>query len=403
MTEDEKKVVEFLVQDVRKHQKTHNDELNTPAFDEAYMTGKDKGEPEYKVAIELARSYCSFYSNPEVREVRRLAQRYVDLCQIKPQIAQMLSETVEPEFVLNIRRSLQGLVYSQVIERGKERTKELLYTDNEGSQLQNYTPGMWQIVYNEDVFNNIDTYYKLFNDQYLWVRLTKGALENNARSLIGPLTAHISLFELAIRIDAQYPFAQVVNDERAIVVGLECDFENDDIKLILAEPGGKLSYISSHNLNDVSMVGADRITKEPIDSETVAKDFGLIVENFPEINGVDDDTPSETPAYDVPKTSKGQFRGFNRPEPPKVESNVVASEENEEKAPHETMETLKAPSLSFTAEDFAADYGENYKNSVNSGSYSFDDDNVFPEPSEEDDEEEDFDDVDNTFDNETWN
>lgn len=399
MTEDEKKVVEFLVQDVRKHRKTHTDELNTPDFNEAYLTGPNKTEPDYKQAIEMARAYCSFYSNREVREVRRLAQRFVDLCDIKPQIARMLSEAMEPDFVINIRRNLQGLVYSQDIERGENRTKVPLYTDSEGTEIENFKPSLWQIVLDEGVFNSIDTYYKLFNDQYLWVKLTKGAIENNAKTLIGPLTAHISLFELAIRIDAQFPFAQVVNDERAIVVGLECDFENDDIKLILAEPGGKLSYISSHNLNDVAMVGADRITKEPIDAKTVAEDFGLSVPGFP-VDEVEEDEDEET--YEVPKTSKGQFKGFNRPDQPKIDPSVVVEEEtNEEKLPHETMGTLDAGSLEFSAEDFAADYGENYKNSASSGSYSFVDGQMeFEEPPEDEDEE--FDDVDNTYEDDSW-
>ena len=219
MTSEEKKVIEFLVQDVKKHQKSHVDELETPSFDEVYQIGPNRTEPAYKQAVEYARAYCTFYSNKDVRTVRTLARKLVSLSEIKPQIAQMLSEAHEPDFVLNIRRALEGIVYEQMIETGDELKKAPLYTDAEGVQLENYEPGQWQIVFNETEFSNIDTYYKLFNDQYLWVKLSKSAIENNAKTLIGPLTAHISLFELALKIDAQYPFAQVVNDEKAIVIG----------------------------------------------------------------------------------------------------------------------------------------------------------------------------------------
>lgn len=403
MTSEEKKVIEFLVQDVKKHQKSHVDELETPSFDEVYQIGPNRTEPAYKQAVEYARAYCTFYSNKDVRTVRTLARKLVSLSEIKPQIAQMLSEAHEPDFVLNIRRALEGIVYEQMIETGDELKKAPLYTDAEGVQLENYEPGQWQIVFNETEFSNIDTYYKLFNDQYLWVKLSKSAIENNAKTLIGPLTAHISLFELALKIDAQYPFAQVVNDEKAIVIGLECDFENDDINLILAEPGGKLSYISSKNIDDVSMVGSDQITKEPISTEKVAEDFGLIVDCIPE--KVIEETPEDDPDVVLPHTTEGQYKGFNRPEQPNVDSRIT--EEEEQRPPHENFGTLGMDALmNFDAKDFAADYGDNYKNSASSGSYSFEDgqENMdFDMNPEEDDEDEEFDDVDNTYDDSDFN
>lgn len=396
LTPEEKRVIEFLIQDVRKEQMAHKDELETPAFDEAYQSGPDRSEPDYKTAIEIARAYCSFYSNKEVREVRHLSQKYVSLCEVKPQIAQMLSEAHNADFVLNIRRNLQGLVYSQKGERlikkdnGETVREEFtIYSDGEGVQLEDYKPSLWQIIFDQTVFGNIDTYYRLFSDQYLWVKMRKTAIENNARTLIGPLTIHLSLFELAIKIDAQYPFASVVNDEKAIVMGLDCDIENDDIKIILAEPGGQLSYISSRNLDDVTMVGNDRIVKEPISPEQAANDFGIIMERLPETSTKVEDRV-EPEADPIIMTTEGQYKGFNRPKEEDEPQNTVEPSD-EDRPPHENFGTLGAESIidmeSFDSMMFDSNYGDNYKNSSASASHVFEDGYNDEDVSDDEDEE----------------
>jgi hypothetical protein len=401
LTPEERKVIEFLIQDVRKEQMARKDDLETPAFDEAYQSGPNKTEPDYKTAIEIARAYCSFYSNKEVREVRRLAQKYVSLCEIKPQIAQMLSDAHKEDFVLNIRRALQGLVYSQkgerVIKKNDDETVReefTIYSDGEGTQLENYEPSLWQIVLDQAVFGNIDTYYRLFNDQYLWVKMRKTEIENNARTLIGPLTIHLSLFELAIKIDAQYPFASVVNDEKAIVMGLDCDFENDDIKIILAEPGGKLSYISSRNLDEVAMVGNDRIVKEPISSEQAVNDFGISLERLPE--STKQEEPSEPEPEPIVMKTEGQYKGFNVPKEDN-DTQQASDSSDDERPPHENFGTLGADNIidmeSFDSSIFDTNYGDNYKNSVASASYGFE--NGYNAENEEEDDDEEFSDDEN--------
>ena len=420
MTADEKNALEFIVAKVREHQAANKDELNTPSFDDAYLTGPNKTEPDFKRGLELALAYCSFYEKPEIREVRRLAQYYVTLCELNPNIASILSEAHKPEFVVNIRQSLVGLMYKTETtdNNGNAIT---IYTTGDGVKVDNYKPSMWEIVIDEEKGKDIDTFYRLFNDQYLWVRMDRGCIQSNARTLLGPLTAHIQMFELALQINAQFPFAQKVNDEKAIVVGMECDFVNDDIKLILAEPGGKLSYISSKNLNDITMVGEDRITKEPIDAETVAQDFGIPVDAIPAMTA--SVKTEEEPPVDIPTTTEGQYKGFDSPSAPVQSDSGTVYDENYvvphtvERPPHENFGTLSGDMLSdmpfgeFSSFDDVANtngfdantdnYGDLFKSDPLSQSYKFSGNDEDDELNgDDDDEDEDFDDEDEDFDDE---
>lgn len=374
MDDRERKVIEFLVKDIKKKRQVQEDELETPSFDCIY----EGEEPSYELAVEYARAYCSFYENPSVREARRLSRKIKDMEKAVPHLVRSLYDSCKEDFITNLVSGLKGLVICNHVKKSDGVGYTDVYTRADGSpvgdsKVVSFRPNQIILSYAES--KTIRPFYLLFADQYLWIKLVKVDLEYNAKLLVPHMTKFIQLLELAIQIDAQYPFAEEINGERAIVMGIKCDLEKDDIQLVLALPGGSLRYLSSkHISSEIGSVGKDAVEVQEI-SQAQLEALGLDASMLPqkssapvsvgEESGPQDFIPNHPEEkYDINQ----QFQGFNdpynldyQPEKKDATADIPTSSPDKELAQDGISEKISAvPELDLdTDQPFSSQYDNN--------------------------------------------
>lgn len=264
MTAEELNAITFIVGDTSNKQAV--DDMPVPSFFD-YVNDTDIS---FEEATIRAQAYCAFCDKPEVREVRRLSKKILAFSQAMPKLYDTMVSSMKDDCLDSIRTFLKDIVYYRVVNNDND------YFTISGSIIEDINKYELSHIklYEEHTAKSPITYFFLYSDDNLWQVFSRDTLIKNAIALVSFLTSFVDLSERMIELSSKYPFGEIINSGRAILLGLTCDFDNDIIYIVVGEKGGKITYIASDHKSDINQIGSNTIRWQELTKSDLAV-FGV--------------------------------------------------------------------------------------------------------------------------------